>query len=54
MEGFMTDSRNVIVIKRLLINLVLKDEYASPQNVFHITGKSVTSILSLIEKHSPQ
>jgi hypothetical protein len=23
-----------------------KDEYAAPQNVFHITGKSVSSIFS--------
>jgi hypothetical protein len=44
----------LLLLKGALINLVLKDEYASPQNVFHITGKSVTSILSLIEKTSPQ
>lgn len=56
MEGFMTDSRNVIVIKKGAVDQfsVKKDEYASPQNVFHITGKSVTSILSLIENTSPQ
>jgi hypothetical protein len=46
----MTDSRNVI-IKRSFDQFSVKDEYASPQNVFHITGKSVTSILSLIEKN---
>ena len=56
MEGFMTDSRNVIVIKKGDVDEynVKKDEYASPQNVFHITGKSVNSILSLIEKTVPQ
>ena len=56
MEGFMTDSRNVIVIKRGDIDQfsIKKDEYASPQNVFHITGKSVHSILDLIEKKAPQ
>tara|TARA_R110002126_G_scaffold89114_3_gene213125 strand:+ start:852 stop:1832 length:981 start_codon:yes stop_codon:yes gene_type:complete len=56
MEGFMTDSRNVIVIKKGDIDQfsVKKDEYAAPQNVFHITGKSVSSILSLIEKTAPQ
>lgn len=56
MEGFMTDSRNVIVIKKGDIDQfsVKKDEYASPQNVFHVTGKSINSILSLIEKTAPQ
>jgi hypothetical protein len=56
MEGFMTDSRNVIVIKKGDIDQfnVKKDEYASPQNVFHITGKSINSILSLIERTSSQ
>ena len=56
MEGFMTDSRNVIVIKKGDVDEynVKKDEYASPQNVFHITGKSVNSILSLIERTVPQ
>ena len=56
MEGFMTDSRNVIVIKKGTVDQfsIKKDEYASPQNVFHITGKSVSSILSLIEKTAPQ
>lgn len=56
MEGFMTDSRNIIVIKKGIVDhfSVKKDEYASPQNVFHITGKSVTSILSMIEKTSSQ
>jgi hypothetical protein len=54
MEGFMTDSRNVIVIKKGDVDqfTIKKDEYASPQNVFHITGKSVNSILLLIEKAS--
>lgn len=56
MEGFMTDSRNIVVIKKGDSDQfsVKKDEYASPQNVFHITGKSVSSILSLIEKTAPQ
>ena len=56
MEGFMTDSRNVIVIKKGDNDhfSVKKDEYAAPQNVFHITGKSVTSILALLEKTAPQ
>jgi hypothetical protein len=40
MEGFMTDSRNIIIVKRRKNNLI-KDQYAAPQNVFHISGIQV-------------
>jgi hypothetical protein len=37
MEGFMTDSRNIIIVKKGENNFVIKkDQYAAPQNVFHI------------------
>lgn len=55
MEGFVTKSRVIIVVKKGATNhfSVQKNQYASPQNVFHITGESVTSLLELIEKHTP-
>lgn len=56
MEGFMTDSRNIIVVKKAGKNkfVIRKDQYASPQNVFHITGKTAASILALLENNTPQ
>jgi hypothetical protein len=56
MEGFMTDSRTIIVIKRENITAfeIKKNQYASPQNVFHISGKTNAAILELIEKNTPQ
>lgn len=56
MEGFMTDSRNIIVVKKGTKNIfeIKKDQYASPQNVFHITGKTGGAILEIIEKNTPK
>lgn len=56
MEGFMTDNRNIIVVKRGEKNkfIIKKDQYASPQNVFHITGKTAADLLTLIEDYAPQ
>lgn len=54
MEGFMTDSRNIIIVKKGEENNFVrkKDQYASPQNVFHIIGKTGTDIVMIIEKHA--
>ena len=56
MEGFMTDSRTIIVVKKENKNefVIKKNQYAEPQNVFHITGKTNTAILEIIEKSTPQ
>jgi hypothetical protein len=56
LEGFMTKSRTIIVIKKTGKNSfeIKKDQYATPQNVFHISGKSVSDILVILEKHTPQ
>lgn len=56
MEGFMTDSRNIIVIKKGERNNfeIKKDQYASPQNVFHISGKTGGDIIAIIQKQSPK
>ena len=55
MEGFMTDSRTIIVVKKEEKNefVVKKNQYASPQNVFHISGKTSADILKIIEINAP-
>lgn len=56
MEGFMTDSRTIIVVKKDTKTKfeIRKNQYASPQNVFHISGKTNGEILELIEKNASQ
>ena len=56
MEGFMTDGRTIIVIKKEEKNefLIQKNQYASPQNVFHISGKTSAGILKIIEINAPK
>ena len=56
LEGFMTDTRAIIVVKKGEINKfqIVKDQYASPQNVFHISGKTSADIIASLEKHAPQ
>jgi hypothetical protein len=55
LEGYMTNSRNIIVIKKEAKNNfeIVENEYASPQNVIHISGKTTPMILDLIEKNAP-
>lgn len=56
MEGFMTDTRTIIVVKKENITQfeIKKNQYASPQNVFHISGRTNGDILEIIEKNTPQ
>lgn len=56
LEGFMTDSRTIIVVKKEAQNKfeIKKNQYASPQNVFHISGKTSTDILEIVERNSPK
>lgn len=56
LEGFMTDTRAIIVVKKGEKNKfkIVKDQYASPQNVFHISGKTNEDIIASLEKHAPQ
>jgi hypothetical protein len=56
LEGFMTDSRTIIVVKKDTKTKfeIHKNQYASPQNVFHISGKTNGAILEIIEKNAPQ
>ena len=55
LEGFMTNTRNIIVVKKEAQNKfeVVENEYAVPQNVFHISGNTAAAILELIEKNAP-
>lgn len=55
LEGFVTKTRNSIVIKKEAENnfQIVENEFATPQNVFHISGKTAASILELIEQHAP-
>ncbi|QBN19218.1 DUF4837 family protein [Flavobacterium nackdongense] len=54
LEGFMTDSRTIIVVKKGLKTFfeIKKNQYAAPQNVFHISGKTNGEILEIIEKNA--
>lgn len=56
LEGFMTATRAIIVVKKADENKfeIRKDQYASPQNVFHISGKTSADIIAIIEKNAPQ
>jgi hypothetical protein len=56
LEGFMTDSRNIIVVKKEERTKfeIKKNQYASPQNVFHISGKTADDIIAIIEKNRPE
>ncbi|RTY92604.1 DUF4837 family protein [Flavobacterium sp. RSP46] len=56
LEGFMTDSRTIIVVKKEEQNKfeIKKNQYASPQNVFHISGKTSADILEIIAQNSPK
>jgi hypothetical protein len=54
LEGFMTDTRAIIVVKKAEENKfeIKKNQYASPQNVFHISGKTAPGIIACIEKNA--
>lgn len=54
MEGFMKDSRTIIVVKKEDKNKfeIRENQYASPQKVFHISGKTSADILRIIQKNA--
>lgn len=56
LEGFMTDTRTIIVVKKEGPNKfeIKKDQYASPQNVFHISGETGADIIACLEKNAPK
>jgi hypothetical protein len=56
LEGFMRDRRNIIIIKRTSESKFEYkiNQYTTPQNVFHISGKTSDDILCNIEEHAPE
>lgn len=56
LEGFTTNSRNILVVKKEPENRfeIVENEFASPQNVFHISGKTATGILQIMEENSAE
>lgn len=56
LEGFVTKTRNSIIIKKENKNTfqIIKNEYASSQNVFHISGKNAAAIVAIIEQKTPE
>ncbi len=55
-EGFSTDSRNLLIIKKDNENKfeLKENEFATPQNAFHISGKTSFEILEILEKNAPE
>jgi hypothetical protein len=55
-EGFITDSRTIVVVKKGVTTSfeIKKNQYATPQTVFHLTGSTNDTLLYLLEKHSPE
>ncbi|OCB75440.1 DUF4837 family protein [Flavobacterium crassostreae] len=56
MEGFIADSRNIILIKRDAQNhfYIKKDTHAKAKNIFCISGKSTAAIIKIIENKAPE
>jgi hypothetical protein len=54
LEGFMNNSRNIIIIKKEPKSRfeIIENEYAKPQIVTHISGNTVQEILDTIENNS--
>ncbi|MCA6421333.1 MAG: DUF4837 family protein [Flavobacterium sp.] len=53
-EGFSTDTRNIIIVKKdIEAKFEIKEnEFTTPQNAFHISGKTAFEILQILEKNS--
>ncbi|WP_264519996.1 DUF4837 family protein [Flavobacterium sp. N1994] len=54
-EGFSTDTRNIIIVKKDNETKfeIKRNEFASPQNAFHISGRTSLEIVQLLEKNAP-
>jgi len=55
-EGFVRKSRNVVIIEKRNQSgfRFKKDEFAKPQNVFYIAGKTNAEILSILEQRATE
>lgn len=56
LEGFMTNSRNIIVVKREAKSkfYIKPNEYVTPQLAVHISGENVQELLDTIQKNAPK
>ena len=56
LEGFMTNSRNILVIKKEAKSkfYIKQNEYTTPQIAVHISGKNVHEILDTLEVNAQQ
>jgi len=56
LEGYVVNSRNSIVIKKATASEfeIKKNEFATPQNIFYISGRNTNEILGLVDKHSSE
>ena len=56
LEGYRTTSRNIIVIKKEPKSKfeITENEFASPQNIVRISGRTGIEIIDTLEKHSTQ
>ncbi|MEO0045346.1 MAG: hypothetical protein RL705_537 [Bacteroidota bacterium] len=54
-EGFSTDARNIIIVKKDNESKfeIKENEFASPQNAVHISGRSTAEILQILEENAP-
>ena len=54
-EGFSTDARNIIIIKKGNENKfeIKENEFSAPQNAVHITAKTTFEVLEMLEKNAP-
>jgi hypothetical protein len=52
-EGFSTDTRNIIIVKKGTENKfeIKENEFTTPQNAFHISGKTALEIIQILEKN---
>src|SRR6476620_232343 len=55
-EGFSTDSRNIIIVKKDDENKYefKENEFATPKNEFNISERTSFKILKLLEKNAPE
>lgn len=55
-EGFSTDSRNILIVKKEGESKYefKKNEFSTPQNAFHISGRTTMEIIELLEKNAPE
>jgi uncharacterized protein DUF4837 len=54
LEGYMTNSRNIILVKKEPKTHfeITQNEFTTPQNVVHISGKTNAEIIALIEENT--